>query len=277
MRDLGIRPFVATKIDVMPDQLDDIAAAVVANAERSLTRLQVDYIDVLQVHNAPTMSRRPPGVYGFEQMWVEDYLRPKGALEGLERLRRQGKVSVIGFTAESTDPEAVARLLRERCFGMIGLPYNLLNPSAGVPSPRGLQVARDFRQLIDIAGVWGVGVAVFGPVAMGVLSDRAIAGGERHPVGGGPVYADTARYSRDLGRATRLAFLSRSGQSLAQAATRFALTHPGVSTVVSGFSALEHVEEAASCSPAVGLSAVDMARIEMVWRSNFGESPATPA
>jgi aryl-alcohol dehydrogenase-like predicted oxidoreductase len=258
----------------MHDQLDDIASAVVASAEASLRRLNLDYIDVLQVHNAPTNQRRRPGIHGFEQMWVEDYLRPNGALEGLERLRRQGKVDVIGFTAESTDHEAVTRLLAERRFGMLGLPYNLLNPTAGTPAPEGLSVTRDYHQLIDAARAWGAGVAVFAPVAFGVLSDHAVAGGARHPMGGGPLYADTARYARDLGRASRLAFLSHPGhQTLAQAANRFVLMQPGVSTAVGGFSCVAHLEEAAACSGSGPLSPKEMARVVMVWGANFGESP----
>jgi L-glyceraldehyde 3-phosphate reductase len=273
LRELGVRPIIATKVDLMPHQLDDIAGAVVSSCEESLRRLQVDVIDVLQVHNAPTFVRRPPGVHGFEQLWIEDYLRPGGALEGLERLRRQGKVLVVGCTAESADAEAVLRLIREPGFGALGLNYHLLNPSAGLPVPPGLRLPRDFRQLVDAAAALGVGVVTFSPLAMGALSDGALAGEPRHPTGGGPAYADSARFARDVARASRFAFLAHPGsRSLAQAATRFALEQPGISTVVGGFSAIEHLEEAVACSDAEPLSPSDLARMEMVWRANL-EAP----
>jgi aryl-alcohol dehydrogenase-like predicted oxidoreductase len=57
---------------------------------------------------------------------------------------------------------------------------------------------------------------------------------------------------------------------MAQAGTRFILDNPGVTTVLGGFSGLEHLEEAVPASSAQPLSAEEMARVEMVWRANFG-------
>jgi L-glyceraldehyde 3-phosphate reductase len=276
LKDLGIRPIITTKIDVMPDQLDDLASAVVSNLEGSLRRLNMDYVDILEIHNAPTNVRYAPGIHGFEQMSVDDYLRPNGALEGLERVKRQGKARFIGFTAPGADYAAAARLLDEGCFGMVNLHYNLLNPSAGMALPRGLDVQRNYQQLIDKAAECGAGVAIISPLATGVLNDQAITGGPRHPVGGGPAYADSTRYNRDVARAARLAFLSRAGErSLAQAAIQFILAHPGVTSVLGGFSEVSHLEEFVSCSGADGLSPVDIARVQMVWRANFGDVQAT--
>jgi L-glyceraldehyde 3-phosphate reductase len=277
LKELGVRPLIATKVDVMPHQLDDLAAAIVRNTERSLARLGVDYVDVLQVHNAPTNVRRPPGVYGFEQMWVEDYLRPGGALEGLERVRRQGKARLVGFTAESMDHEAVARLLDCVAVDIIGLPFHLLNPTAGVAKPDGLEVSRDFHQLIDRAQRMGVGVASFGPLGLGVLSDAALAGQPRHPIGGGPIYADTARYERDLARGRQLAFLSRPGRSLAQAAVQFVLKQRGVSTAIGGFSSVDHLEEIVASQHAADLLEAEWHRLTMLWETNFGEQSTAVA
>ena len=53
MRAIGFRPVIATKVEVMPDELDHIADAVVESVEDSLTRLQVDYVDIVQIHNPP--------------------------------------------------------------------------------------------------------------------------------------------------------------------------------------------------------------------------------
>jgi L-glyceraldehyde 3-phosphate reductase len=212
---------------------------------------------------------------------VDDFLRPNGALEGLERVRRQGKARCIGFTCPGADYEAAAHLLDQGCFGMINVHYNLLNPTAGMPLPRGLQVSRNYQQLIDKAAACGVGVAIISPLGAGVLNDHAVAGGPRHPVGGGPAYADATHYNRELAKAAKLAFLSRPGErSLAQAAVGFILMHPGVTTVLGGYSEIAHLEEFVACSGVGGLSPLDMARVEMVLRANFGrdnDAPASPS
>jgi L-glyceraldehyde 3-phosphate reductase len=204
-------------------------------------------------------------------MSVEDYLKPNGALEGLERLRRQGKARFIGFTAPSADPEAVNRLLDLNSFSMINISYNLLNPTAGIPTPKGFEPARSHHRLIDKAAARGVGVAVISPLGAGVLNDHAIGGGERHPIGGGPAYAEADRYNQELARAKRLTFLSKPERSLAQAAVQFILGHPGVTTVLGGYSEVAHMEEFASCSGMESLTPLDLARVEMVWRANFGQ------
>jgi aryl-alcohol dehydrogenase-like predicted oxidoreductase len=46
--------------------------------------------------------------------------------------------------------------------------------------------------------------------------------------------------------------------------------HPGVTTLIGGFSATEHLEEAAGVSGSDGLTPQEMARVEMVWKANFG-------
>ncbi|MCY4582752.1 MAG: aldo/keto reductase, partial [Chloroflexi bacterium] len=56
MREIGFRPVLATKVEIMPDELDHIADAVVESLEDSLRRLQVDHVDVLQIHHPPSIE-----------------------------------------------------------------------------------------------------------------------------------------------------------------------------------------------------------------------------
>ena len=44
-----------------------------------------------------------------------------------------------------------------------------------------------------------------------------------------------------------------------------------MTTVLGGFSELAHLEEAVGCSGADALNDEDMARLDMVWRSNVGK------
>jgi aryl-alcohol dehydrogenase-like predicted oxidoreductase len=75
-----------------------------------------------------------------------------------------------------------------------------------------------------------------------------------------------------------LSFLRREGtHTLAQAAMRFILMHQGVTVVLGGFSSLDHLEELAPVSGAGPLAPELMARVEMVWRANFGFAGPPPA
>ena len=66
--------------------------------------------------------------------------------------------------------------------------------------------------------------------------------------------------------------------SLTQAAIRFILMHQGVTVVLGGFSALDHLEEIAPVLGTGPLAPELMARVEKVWRPNFGfVGPPPPA
>lgn len=79
-------------------------------------------------------------------------------------------------------------------------------------------------------------------------------------------------------QAKALSFLSRNlktssqtdDHGLAEAAIRFILPPDGVTTVLGGFSDTAQLEEVAACLVRGPLSEQNMARIEMVWRDNFG-------
>jgi aryl-alcohol dehydrogenase-like predicted oxidoreductase len=79
--------------------------------------------------------------------------------------------------------------------------------------------------------------------------------------------------------ARALSFLMCEGKhTLTQTAIRFILMHQGVTVVLGGFSALEHLEEIVPVAGAGALAPELMARVEMVWRANFGfAGPPPPA
>jgi L-glyceraldehyde 3-phosphate reductase len=70
-------------------------------------------------------------------------------------------------------------------------------------------------------------------------------------------------------RASALGFLNRPDRSIASAAYQLILSHPGVSTVVGGYSELAHMEEAVACSGRGPLSQEEMSRVEQVWEADF--------
>jgi L-glyceraldehyde 3-phosphate reductase len=212
----------------------------------------------------------------YTQLWIEDYLRPGGALEGLQQVRRDGKARYLGFICRGNDGYQVRQLIDMSLFHMINVPYTLLNPTAGMARPRGLEVDRDFGEVITYAYTHGVGAAIYSPLAGRFLTNHIVAGGASHPLAGTRDTASEA-YRRYLEMARALRFLICEGQqTLAQAAIRFILMHTGVTAVLGGFSALEHLEEMVAVSGASPLAPEAMARVEMVWRANFGFAGAPP-
>jgi aryl-alcohol dehydrogenase-like predicted oxidoreductase len=61
-------------------------------------------------------------------------------------------------------------------------------------------------------------------------------------------------------------------KTLSQAAIRFALMKPEVSTVLVGFSNLEHIEEAVGCLGSGELPGEAMANLRQLWETDFREA-----
>ena len=252
LRELGARAHVTTKVEIRNENLSDIADHVVRSVEVSLRELQLDCVDFVQIHNGPVLERPRLEGRAYNILSLEDFTRPRGALEGLERLKQAGKARHLGFIVRGSDPEPVQPLLDTGEFDLINVMYHLLNPAA--------------REVIEQAHTAGVGVAVYSPLANGYLNDNTVAGNAPHPLAG----KRPREEDPDLARARALRFLSNGETTLAQAALRFVLMEPGVTTVLGGFSGMEHLEEAAPVPEAGPLSAEQMQRIEDIWRNNFG-------
>ena len=268
LRETGMRPLLNSKVEIRREDLDDIAGRVVRSAEGSLRRLGVERLDVLQIHNGPVAA--PPEMAGdsYAVLWVEYFLRPGGAMDGLRRLLEAGKIRHAGFICRGEDATEVARLLDIGLFNLINVPFTLLNPTAGMARPEGLQVERDYGNAIGLASQAGCGAAVYSPLAGGFLTD---AGTARHPLAR-PVDADSPRARGMAERAARCRFLAEGlGLSLAQAAYRFVLMHPGVTTVLGGFTTLEQLEEVAAVPEAPPIPPELLVRLTALWGSNFDQ------
>ncbi len=212
-------------MEVHPGDLSDLAAAVERSVDSSLRRLRRDQIDIVQIHNAPSLQRDPsPATWGV--LSVDDFLRPGGALDGLSRVKQSGKAALLGFTCAHADPAAVRELIDTGAFDMINVWYNLLNPTAGIRKPSGLSVPRDYGEIIDYAAVRNVGVAVFRPLAGGALTQQA-AGAARHQLAGGQNTREPGPFLAEVARAAGfLGLAGDEGDRLASLAYRFAISHP---------------------------------------------------
>jgi len=164
--------------------------------DRSLARLGTDYVDLYQLYKPSVTTIRDPS---FED-----------TLDVLSRLKQDGKIRYFGIACQWVD-EALA------CLDLTGIStvqvaVNLIEPEA---TESLVQRARDKR----------IGVIARHPKAIGLLTDA-----------GSDIMGDTSYYDRyrkeRSQRARDFGFLRRADRSLAQAAIRYVLDLPGLSTVI---------------------------------------------
>ena len=147
--------------------------------------------------------------------------------------------------------------------------YNLVNPSAGAAVPSGFDMP-DYGNQIQRASANGMGVLVIRVLAAGALSGEAT----RHPVAVPSVapIGSGRDYDQDQSRAEGFRFLQQEGyaDSLVEASLRFALTNPGVSSVLVGYSSMEHLEQSVEFAARGPLPEEAMARLPEVWSQFTG-------
>jgi L-galactose dehydrogenase/L-glyceraldehyde 3-phosphate reductase len=253
---LKARCLVATKVRLGADGLADPASAVTRSLETSLRRLRRDRVDLLQLHDS-VRATRAGGEPGAAE--VLDRILP-----AFESLRRAGKVGFVGMTALG-DTAAIHRVLAAGALDSAQVCFNLLNPSAGAAVPAGFP-GQDFDRLLVRTRAQGMGVIVIRVLAAGALSGELA----RHPIAVPAVdpIASGPDYAADVGRARALRVLVDEGHatSLVEAALRFPLASDAVSTVLLGYSSLEHLEAAAAAMAKGPLSPRALGRLEVCWQ-----------
>ncbi len=262
LEETGAKVTLATKARFGPEALPHLREATIASVEESLKLLRRTSVDLIQLHNPVALKRE----WITFSLTPDDVLGPGGVLEGFKALRDEGKVRYFGFTGLG-EPQALRALIESGEFHTFQAYFNLLNPSAGHPVPGGFS-AVDYGQLIDSAAAQGMGVLAIRVLARGALRTSAEVG-ESSP----QTLSPGSDYPLDVERARRLMWLVDGEiKTLSEAAIRFALMKPEVSTVLVGFSDTEQVDQAVSCSGAAGLPVSAMARLWELWNSDFKRS-----
>jgi aryl-alcohol dehydrogenase-like predicted oxidoreductase len=262
---------VATKVEIMPPDLDTIHEKVLRSLDESLKRLGMDRVDLLLIHNPPRLKRNP-SIQTWTPITPDDMAGP--ALDAMKKLRAAGKVRYFGFACEGAEPIATKPLLESGEFSVINSWFSLVNPTAGIEMPAGVKYGEDYENydgIITHAHKHNVGVAAIRPLAGGALVEEVIAQGiaGRHPLSGGGFKRNPERFRPEHERGKPFAFLSNAGRSLPQAGFRFILDNPGVSTICGGFSAIEHLEELAKVSDMPPLTEGERAQIKAIYTRNF--------
>ena len=253
--------FVGTKVRLQPAEFGRIKPAVAESLDGSLKRLGRDRVDIFHLHNAITNDG------DAESLSVERVLEE--VVPAFEALREAGKVRFLGITAVG-DTAALHKVLDSGKFQSAQVSYNMLNPSAARALPAGYP-AQDYGRLFDHTVAAGVGVVGIRVLAGGALSGSA----ERHPIASPPPepIGSALDYGTDLQRAQRLMPLVTEGfaGSLSEAATRYAISHPAMGTILVGMATVEEFDAALAAVLKGPLSAAALARVDALSQAFVGE------
>jgi D-threo-aldose 1-dehydrogenase len=188
---------------------------VMRSYESSLTRLGLDRIDILYVHDIGGLTHG-----NIADAHYRDLI--EGGWRALDALRSSGAVKAIGLGVnENAICEQILRDADPNIFLLAGR-YTLLDQSAA-------------QQLLPTCIERGVGIVLGGPYNSGILATGAVAG----------AYYDYEPASLEiLGRTAALQTICEShGVTLREAALHFPLRHPSILSVIPGSQSPEQVAQ----------------------------------
>jgi len=211
------------------------AETITLSVEKSLKRLQTDYIDLYQLHWPERLSNMfgQRGFKGFDDAWTDN---TNEILMTLDILIKHGKIRNIGVSNET--PWGLMHFLEEsKKFDLqkmitIQNPYSLLNRSFEVG-------------LSEVAFRENVGLLAYSPLAFGVLSGKFLSG-EPQPNARIKLFPQFSRYNSDnCTEATKRysEIAQKHGLTLTEMALAFVQAQPFVTSSIIGATSLEQLSE----------------------------------
>ena len=217
------------------ENMDFSPASIALSLEKSLTRLQTDYIDLYQLH----WPERKANFFGQRVFKIQDdgwQDNIHAVLETLETFIKQGKINHIGISNET--PWGMMRYLEES-------KYHNLPRIKTIQNPYSL-LSRLFENgLSEICMRENVGLLAYSPLAFGVLSGKFLSGAS-HPKARITLFPQFSRYnSTQCAEATKQyqEIAHKNGLSLTQMALAFVNQQPFVTSNIIGATNLEQLEE----------------------------------
>jgi aryl-alcohol dehydrogenase-like predicted oxidoreductase len=177
------------------------------NVEERLRNLGTDCIDVLQLHT-----------------WTRAWNRDPKPLEHLRKLQKEGKIRHFGISTPEQDQNCVVELMKAGWLDVVQVIYNIFDQEPAA-------------ELLPTAQACNVGIIVRVPFDEGSLTGRFTKDTKFAPDDFRGRYFAGDRLARTVERAAKVqADLAAGGNAytLPQAALKFVLAHPGVSTTIPG-------------------------------------------
>ena len=257
LKELSEDVFVGTKYSLGESDPVNLKTGVIQSVEASLKRLGRERIDLIQLHDRISFQTD----VSARAVTVTDVLT--GVRDGLDELKSQGKVCYYGMTGVG-EPNGIHDVVASGMVSTVQTVYNLINSSAGHDSPPGFDMP-GYGKLIDLASRRNVGVIVIRVLGAGALTGTSI----RHPVAVPNVapIGSGRDFQQDESRAGQFAFLVDEGfaSDMPEASVRFALSNPGVSTVLVGYSDIDHLERSVEYAAKGPLAPEALSRLPGVW------------
>ena len=242
----GRRPRISTKFRLDP-AAGDLRGQMLRSVEGSLGRLGLDNVEVVILHNQI-------GAEIGGGALPEDAALRVGDL--MEELRENNLCRAIGMTALG-DPAALLRVVGAGRFDVAQVYCNMLNPTAWMRRPG--WNSTDFAGLLDACAAEDMGVMGIRIFAAGHLASRERHGREV------PITANAGDAAEEARAAAVVAALGEAQGTPAQAALRFGLGCPGLSTIVVGLGELGHLREAIAAVGMGPLPAEAIRALEEAW------------
>lgn len=238
LKELDAKPYLSSKVRIDPESSEDIDSQVERAIHESLERLQVDHIDLFQLHNGID------GQTTKRSLDTNSILGRLGVITALEKLRDQRLIKWIGMTALG-DTGLCRRLVESGRIDTAQVYFNLINPSAGLTVPkfsldhvnRKTTSGQDFTGIIEECRATNTGVIVIRALAAGVLATDVRHGRES------AVAEDTELAEEERKAKAVFELLGDQFGNRAQTAIRYALSQAGVSTIDFAIGEIDHLEQ----------------------------------
>ena len=237
---------VATKIGWLGfDDENQVSAyntveKLIAGVESNLTRLQTDYVDLIQCH----IDFHDPNMEVF--------------VDGFQKLQEQGKVRSYGVS--TSDFEYLSAFNQDNQTATLQIDYSILNRTPE-------------KEIFPYTIENDLGVLVRGPLAMGILTGKFSKDSQFEEGDFRQSWVENDDefqvYLDDLAKVEKLKTLV-NGRSLAQLAIQFTLQHPAVTVAIPGAKRISQLEENLQAALLPPLTAEEFQLIDSVTSPGGG-------
>ncbi len=246
----GNEVFVATKVPpknrVWPAQKGTALTEafpkdyVLECTDRSLTNLGMERLDVLQFH-----------------VWDDAWAEQDEWHQTVRELKDSGRIRAFGLSINDHEPDNALAALETGLVDTVQVIYNIFDQTPQdnlLPTCLRLGVGVIVRVALDEGGLTGT-----------ITPETTFEAGDWREN-----YFKGERKREVFERTQALGFLTEDGSSLAEAALRFTLSHPAVSTVIPGMRSPGRVEQNVTVSDGQLLSVKTLEELKAhAWPRNF--------
>jgi aryl-alcohol dehydrogenase-like predicted oxidoreductase len=222
----------------------DFSPAFVRKAlDRSLERLETDYVDLYQLHN-PRLSA----------------IQSDELFATLEDLKTEGKIRYYGVALGPDigwEDEGMASM-RQRDIPSLQIIYSILEQDPA-------------RAFFPVADECGTGLLSRVPHATGML-DGTYSPDKPFPANDHRSHRKQEWLERSMRKVEQVDFLygGATGRTIGQAAIQFVLARPSIACVLPNITNEAELREYAAASDTPALTTEENARLEDLYRTNFG-------